>query len=52
MPNVVDQSALWNALLTSTIITWFGGTATYITMISFNKAFLQILTGKIALKGR
>ena len=31
MPNVVDQSAWWNPLLTSAIFTWLGGTATYIT---------------------
>ena len=31
MPNVVDQSACWNPLLTSEIFTWLGGTVTYIT---------------------
>ena len=36
MTNVVDQSAWWNPLLTSAISTWLGGTATYITNISFN----------------
>ena len=31
MTNVVDQLAWWNPLLTSAILTWLGGTATYIT---------------------
>ena len=32
MPNVVDQSAWWNPLLSAAIFTWLGGTdATYIT---------------------
>ena len=30
MPNVVDQSAWWNPLLTSVIFTWLGGTARYL----------------------
>ena len=40
MTSVVDQSAWWNALLTSEIFTWHGGTAIYI----YNKRLAFMLT--------
>ena len=39
MTNVVYQSAWWNPLLTSAIFIWLGGTATYITIISFKVSY-------------